>query len=135
MKYWAFLADPLDFGWAELERDGKAVWDGVRNAVAQRNLRACSVGDRIAIYHTSPDKAIMGIAEIAGAARPDPAAEDRVVVDVKPRRKLDRPLTLAELKADDVLSQLSFVRMPRVAVQPITDDQWQRLLKASGTKP
>ncbi len=134
MKYWAFLADPEDFGWTELERDGEAAWDGVKNAVAQRNLKTCAVGDRIAIYHTSPDKALIGIAKVTGASRPDPKADDRVVVDVTAVKKLKRALPLAEMKADDVLSGMSFVKMPRVAVQPITDEQWNRILELSGTK-
>lgn len=134
MKYWVFLADPGDYGYDDLEKKGTDAWDGVKNAVAQRNLRACSVGDRIAIYHTSPDKAIIGIARVTGTARPDPKAEERVVVDVASEKKLKKALTLAELKADDVLSTMSFVKMPRVAVQPVTDEQWKRLLVLSGTK-
>jgi predicted RNA-binding protein with PUA-like domain len=134
MKYWAFLADPEDFGWNEMEKDGSAVWDGVRNAVAQRNLRTCEKGDRIAIYHTSPDKALIGIAKVTGEARPDPKAAERVVVDVEPVKKLKRPLPLAELKADDVLAGMSFVKMPRVAVQPITAAHWTRNHQLSGTK-
>ena len=134
MSHWVFLADPEDFGWNELESDGKAVWDGVKNAVAQRNMRACSKGDHVIIYHTAPDKAVIGIAEVTGAARPDPKAEERVVVDVKPVKKLKRALPLAELKADDVLAEMSFVKMPRVAVQPVTDAQCKRVMELSGTK-
>ena len=131
---WAFLADPEDFGWTELVRDGTAMWDGVKNAQAQRNLRACQVGDTVLVYHTSPDKALVGIARIAGAHRPDPKAKDRVVVDVEPVKPLARPLPLAEMKGDDVLSGMSFVRMPRVAVQRVTDEQLRRVLKLSGTR-
>lgn len=131
---WAFLADPEDYGWTELTKAGSAAWDGVRNAQAQRNLRACAVGDTVLIYHTSPDKALIGVARVAGAHRPDPNAKDRVVVDVEPVKPLARPLPLAELKADDVLSGMSFVRMPRVAVQPVTAVQLARVLALSGTK-
>lgn len=134
MTYWVFLADPADYGYDDLDKKGEDAWDGVKNVVAQRNLRACSLGDRIAIYHTAPDKAIIGIARVTGTARPDPKAEERVVVDVASEKKLRKPLTLAELKADDVLSTMSFVKMPRVAVQPVTDVQWKRLLQLSGTK-
>jgi predicted RNA-binding protein with PUA-like domain len=130
MSYWVFLADPEDYGWNELEKKGEDAWDGVKNAVAQRNLRACKVGDKVAIYHTSPDKAIIGIAQVTGAARPDPKAPERVVVDVKPVRKLKNAVPLADLKADKVLSGMSFVKMPRVAVQPVTDEQWKALLAA-----
>ena len=131
---WVFLADPDDYGWNELEKAGTAVWDGIRNAQAQRNLRACEIGDTVLIYHTSPDKAIIGIARVTGAHRPDPNAADRVVVDVKPVKTLERPLPLAELKGDDVLSGMSFVKMPRVAVQRVTAEQLKRVLDLSGTK-
>jgi predicted RNA-binding protein with PUA-like domain len=130
---WAFLADPEDYGFTELTKAGSAAWDGVRNAQAQRNLRACNVGDVVLIYHTAPDKALIGIARVTGAHRPDPAAKERVVVDVEAVRPLARPLPLAELKADAVLSGMSFVRMPRVAVQPVTDSQLARVLELSGT--
>jgi predicted RNA-binding protein with PUA-like domain len=134
VNYWAFLADPEDYGYDDLAAKGEDAWDGVKNAVAQRNMKACAVGDRVAIYHTAPDKAIVGIARVTGAARPDPKAEDRVVVDVASMKKLKKPLSLAELKADDVLATMSFVKMPRVAVQPLTEKQWKRMLELSGTK-
>lgn len=130
---WVFLADPETYGWVELERDGRAVWDGIANAVAQRNLRACATGDLALVYHTAPDKALLGIARVTRAAYPDPSAAGRVVVDVEPVAPLARRLPLAELKADDVLRDMSFVKMPRVAVQPVTAAQWQRVLAASGT--
>jgi predicted RNA-binding protein with PUA-like domain len=132
--YWVFLADPEDFGWNELEKDGKAVWDGIKNARAQNNLKKTSKGDQVLIYHTAPDKSIIGIAKVTGEARPDPKAADRVVVDVVPVKKLKRALPVAELKADKVLSEMSFVRMPRVAVQAVSDDQWERVLELSGTR-
>jgi predicted RNA-binding protein with PUA-like domain len=130
---WAFLADPEDYGWTELSKAGTAAWDGVKNARAQRNLRACEVGDVVLIYHTAPDKALVGIARITRAQRPDPSAKERVVVDVEPVKPLARPLPLAELKADATLSEMSFVKMPRVAVQPVTDVQLRRVLELSGT--
>lgn len=134
MKRWVFLADPESYGWTELVRDGTAVWDGIKNAIAQRNLRTCEPGDEVLIYHTAPDKAVMGVARVSGAPRPDPTSEERVVVDVEPVKPLARPLPLGELKADDVLKELSFVRMPRVAVQPVTSEQWQQVMKLSATR-
>ena len=131
-KLWVFLADPEAFGWTELVRDGSAVWDGIKNSRAQANLRTTGVGDRVLIYHTAPDKALMGIAEVTSAARPDPSAPERVVVDVKPVKPLKRPVALSELKADEVLAQISFVKMPRVAVQSITKEQWDRVLEVAG---
>jgi len=133
-QYWAFLADPEDYGWSHLTDAGIAVWDGIKNARAQNYLKKCAEGDMVLLYHTAPDKAVQGIARVTKEAYPDPGAEDRVVVDIEPVRPLKRPLTLAEMKADELLAQVSFVRMPRVAVQPVTAEQWEQVLKLSGTK-
>jgi len=130
--YWAFLADPESYGWDDLVRETRAVWDGVRNAAAQRNMQRCEKGDEVLIYHTAPDKAAIGIARVVRTAYPDPNNDKLVVVDIEPVRPLERPIPLAEMKADDVLKDMSFVRMPRVAVQPITAQQWKRILKLGG---
>jgi predicted RNA-binding protein with PUA-like domain len=132
-KLWVFLADPEDFGWTELNKAGHAVWDGIKNARAQNNLRSAGKGDKVLVYHTAPDKAIIGIAKVTSEPRPDPKAADRVVVDVEPVKALKRPLQLSELKADAVLAEMSFVKMPRVAVQSVTQEQWDRVVELSGT--
>lgn len=133
-SHFVLLADPEDYGWTQLTAAGRAVWDGIRNARAQNNLRHCHAGDLVLIYHTAPDKALMGIARVTKPAYPDPKVAERVVIDVEPVQPLARPLPLAELKADDVLAEMSFVKMPRVAVQPVTAAQWKRVLSLSGTK-
>ena len=124
MSHWVFLADPEDFGWNELEKDGTAVWDGVKNAVAQRNMRACTRGDRVLIYHTSPDKAVIGIAEVTGEARPDPKADERVVVDVKAVKKLKRNLPLAELKAEPATRDVPVFALTN---HPLSEEDKHRL--------
>lgn len=131
---WVFLADPTDYGWNELVAEKRAVWDGIRNARALSNLRRTKPGDLALIYHTAPDKALVGIARISGEPRPDPRNADLVVTDVVPHKPLARPVPLAELKADPQLATMSFVRMPRVAVWPVTEEQWNRVLQVSGTK-
>lgn len=133
-KYWAFLADPEDYGWSHMVDEGRAVWDGVKNARAQNYMKECTKGDLVLVYHTAPDKAVQGIAKVVTEAYPDPKAEGRVVVDIEPVRPLAKPLTLAEMKADETLSQMSFVRMARVAVQPVKADEWKRVHTLSGTK-
>src|SRR5262245_36831721 len=130
---WVLLADPEAYGWKELLRDGTAVWDGIKNARAQQNLKKLLVGDVALIYHTAPDKAIMGTVRVTRDAYPDPKNTDLVVVDVEPVVALQRPLPLADLRADPVLAEMGFVRMPRVAVQPVTADQWERVMQNSGT--
>ncbi len=130
--YWAFLADPESYGWDDLVREGRAVWDGVKNASAQRNMQRCELGDQVLVYHTAPDKAAIGIARVVRTAYADPKNEKLVVVDIEPIRELNRRVSLADMKADDVLKEMSFVRMPRVAVQPVTAAQWKRLGKLGG---
>jgi predicted RNA-binding protein with PUA-like domain len=131
---WVYLADPKDYGYDDMAKDGSDVWDGVNNSRAQSNMRKAKKGDLVLIYHTAPDKAIAGIAKVTGEARPDPDSEGKVVVDLEPVKKLKRAIPLAELKADDVMSTMSFIRMPRVAVWPVTEEQWEAVLTASGTK-
>jgi predicted RNA-binding protein with PUA-like domain len=130
---WALLADPESYGWKELLNDGKAVWDGIKNSRAQNNLRKFKVGDVALLYNTSPDKAIMGTVKVTSEAYPDPKNADLVVVDVEPITALKNPLPMSELRADKVLAELGFVKMPRVAVQPVTAAQWERVMQKSGT--
>ncbi|MGH7469536.1 MAG: EVE domain-containing protein [Longimicrobiales bacterium] len=126
---WVLLADPETYGWPELMREGRAVWDGIKNARAQRNLKTFQVGDVALLYHTAPDKAIMGTVRVIRAAYPDPKNADLVVVDVEPLAAFQHPVPLSELRADPVLAEMSFVKMPRVAVQPVTAAQWERVLQ------
>lgn len=134
-RYWVLLADPKEYGWPDLVREGSTWWDGIRNARAQGYLRQCERGDLALIYHTAPDKALMGVAGVSEEATPDPRAPDRVVIRVVPVQPLERPLPLAELRQDELLREMGFVRMPRVAVQPLSAAQWARVLEASGTRP
>jgi len=133
-QHWVYLADPKDYGFDELVAEGRTVWDGVKNARAQSNMKKARKGDLVLIYHTEPDKASAGRAKVAAEAKPDPKNADRVVVELEPVKKLKRAVPLAELKADRVMSTMSFVRMPRVAVWPVTQEQWDAVLAASGTK-
>jgi predicted RNA-binding protein with PUA-like domain len=126
---WVLLADPETYGWTELMKEGRAVWDGIKNARAQRNLKTFRLGDEALLYHTAPDKAIMGTVRVISAPYPDPKNADLIVVDVEPVTALKRPVPLSELRADPILAEMSFVKMPRVAVQPVTSAQWERVLQ------
>ena len=132
---WVFLADPESYGWNELVKEGEAVWDGIKNSQAQRRLRECKPGHEVLIYHTAPDKALMGTARITSEPEPDPANAERVVVRVQPIAELKRHIPLAEIKADPVLSGMGFVRMPRVAVHAVTKEQWERAAKLGSKAP
>jgi predicted RNA-binding protein with PUA-like domain len=135
MAYWVFLADPKSYGWDDLVEDGRAVWDGIANRTAQNRLAQAERGDRVILYHTAPGKALVGIARVVGDPYPDPAHEDRVVVDLEPVAALARPLALDQIKQDGLLSGSGFVRMPRVAVHEAGQAEWDRVLELTGTDP
>ncbi len=126
---WLLKTEPSVYGYDDLEKAGRAVWDGVANPVALRNLRAMRAGDRVIVYHTGDDKAAVGLAEIVRAAYPDPKAKDErlVVVDLEARGRLARLVPLSEIKALPVFKDSPLVRQGRLSVVPLTADQWQAL--------
>jgi predicted RNA-binding protein with PUA-like domain len=130
-NYWLLKTEPSAYSYDRLQRDGRAVWDGVTNPVALKNLRAMQAGDAALIYHTGAEKAAVGVAEIVSAAYPDPKAKDPrlVVVDLRPKRKLRKPVPLAGIKADPAFQDHPLVRLGRLSVVPLTAAQWARLLK------
>jgi predicted RNA-binding protein with PUA-like domain len=130
---WLFKEEPDHYSFTDLQRDGRAVWDGVTNNLARQHLRQVRAGDRVLYYHTGKQKAIVGeMRVVAGprAPRDDPKA---VVVEVEPVRAFARPVTLAEVKDDEELAQWDLVRLPRLSVMPVTQAQWRRVERvASG---
>lgn len=130
MANWLFKEEPSNYSYDSLARDGKTSWTGVRNPVAQKNLRAVKKGDRIFFYHTGNEKAVVGIAKAAADAYPDPAdkAGKLYAVDVVPVKKLKAPITLASVKADTSFADFPLTRLPRLSVMPVTDDEWDRML-------
>ena len=126
-----FKEEPTHYGYDALVKDGKTVWSGVRNPVAQKHLRSVKKGDRIFYYHTGKEKAVVGIAKAAGHAYPDPADKSGKLyaVDVVPVKKLKRPVTLAEIKADKAFAAFELVRIPRLSVMPVPDRLWARIEK------
>ena len=109
------------------------MWAGVRNPLAQKHLRSIRKGDRIFYYHTGKEKAVVGVARAVGDAYPDPGdtTGKSFVVDVAPEKKLTRPVTLAEIKADRAFADFPLVRMSRLSVMPVTDSEWARIEKMS----
>jgi len=131
---WLLKTDPDDYTYDQLERDKKAVWDGVSNNLALQNLRQIKKGDALLIYHTGDDKALVGLAEAASDAYPDPQANNPklAVIDVKPKRRARRAVTLAEIKALPELAAFQLVRLPRLSVVPVSETEWQRLKAMAG---
>jgi len=124
---WLLKTEPTEYSYDDLEREKRGRWDGVANPVALRNLRAMKRGDPVLVYHTGGERAVVGMAEVAAEAYPDPKAKDErlVVVDVEPRGRLARPVTLAEIKAMAEFTQSPLVRQGRLSVVPITAAQWK----------
>jgi predicted RNA-binding protein with PUA-like domain len=123
---WLVKEEPTHYSFAEFVKDGKTVWSGVRNPVAQRNLRSMKPGDRVFYYHTGNEKAVVGTAKVVSEPRPDPkdTTGRLYVVDLAPDRPLKRPVTLKEVKAVKGFADFPLVRIPRLSVMPVTDEQW-----------
>ncbi len=132
---WLFKEEPSHYSYDAFVKDTKTVWSGVRNPVAQRNLRSVKKGDAIFYYHTGDERAVVGIARAARDAYPDPGDKTGKahVVDVVPVKKLTRPVTLAEIKADPFFKDFDLVRISRLSVMPVTDAQWKRIEKMSSS--
>ena len=126
---WLLKTEPGEYSYEDLEREGRARWDGVRNPAALKNLRAMKKGDRALVYHTGGEKAVVGVAEVVRVAYPDPRAKDDklVVVDLEPRGRLSRALSLTEIKALAAFARSPLVRQGRLSVVPITAAQWKAI--------
>ena len=131
---WLVKEEPTHYGWDELVKDKKAVWSGVRNALAQKHLRAIKKGDRLFYYHTGDEKAVVGIAKALSGAYPDPedSSAKYVAVDIAPVERLARPVTLAEIKANPAFKDFPLVRISRLSVMPVTDAEWARIERMAG---
>ena len=123
---WLVKEEPTHYSFDQFLADGATVWSGVRNPVAQKNLRAMKKGDPVFYYHTGNEKAVVGTAKVTAAAYPDPSDKSGklVVVELVPDKKLKRPVTLAEIKAAGRFADFALVRLPRLSVMPVTEEQW-----------
>jgi len=130
---WLFKEEPSNYSYDDLARDGKTSWTGVRNPVAQKNLRGVKKGDKIFFYHTGDEKSVVGICRAAGNAYPDPAdtSGKLYAVDVEPVKKLKNPVTLAAIKGDKFFASFPLTRVPRLSVMPVPTEEWERILKMS----
>lgn len=129
MRYWLLKTEPSTYSFADLQRDGRTTWDGVRNAQALIHLRAMRTGDQALIYHSGDERRVVGTATIDGEPYADPRASDTrlVVVDLRAGGGAPQPVPLAAIKADPLFADHPLVRQPRLSVMPLTPEQWQRL--------
>jgi predicted RNA-binding protein with PUA-like domain len=138
MQYWILKSEPGEYSFGDLEREGRTIWDGVRNYQARNNLKRMRKGDQALIYHSVSEKALVGIAEVIRDAYPDPTDNpkgDWVVVDIAPLRPLQRRITLAEIKALPDLRDLPLIRQSRLSVIPLEPAMFERLIALSNTTP
>ena len=136
---WLFKEEPSNYSFDALVKDTKTTWSGVKNPLAQKHLRSVTKSDRVFYYHTGDEKSIVGIAKALGDAYPDPedATGKAHVVDIGPVKKLARPVTLAEIKADAAFKDFALVRISRLSVMPVSEVEWGRIekLAARPTRP
>ena len=136
-SHWMVKQEPETYSWDDFVRDGRTDWSGVRNYQARNNLREMKTGDRVLFYHSGKDKAVVGIAEVAKSAYPDPTASDPqwVAVDLKPVKAFAAPVPLAAIRYDKRLSGLPLIRQSQLSVMPLTKDEFDVLVgMGSGTK-
>ena len=126
---WLFKTEPSVYSYQQLVKDKKTMWDGVKNNLALKNLKDIKKGDEIIIYHTGDEKAAVGIARALGSAYPDPSQKNprMLVVDIEAVKVLPRPVTLAEVKANKKLANFDLVRLSRLSIMKVSDDQWETM--------
>lgn len=135
-SYWLVKSEPAKYPWAQLVRDGRTVWDGVRNALARQHLAAMRRGDLVLYYHSNEGKEIVGIARVVRASHPDSTADDPkwLAVDLEPVRSLVEPVGLAAIKSDARFEDLALVRQSRLSVLPVSRAHFDHILKLGMTK-
>jgi predicted RNA-binding protein with PUA-like domain len=131
---WLFKEEPTHYSYDSLVKDKRTVWSGVKNPLAQKHLRSVKKGDRIFYYHTGDEKSVVGMAKALGDAYADPNDKTgkQSVVDVAPVKKLAQPVTLASIKADAAFQSFPLVRISRLSVMPVSDDEWDAIIAKSG---
>lgn len=134
MAYWLIKSEPFKYSWDQFVKDKQTFWDGVRNYAARNNLRAMKKGEEVLFYHSNEGVEIVGIAKVAKEAYQDPTTEDAawLVVDFKPFKKLKKTVTLAQVKADKRLANMDLVRLGRLSVQSVKEEEWKIIMDLAG---
>lgn len=134
MAYWLVKSEPNKYAFSDLQRDGKTVWDGVRNHAAALHLKAMKAGDEVLYYHSQEGLEVVGIAKVVREAFLDPSdpAGRFVAVELAPARPLPKAVTLAQMKAEPALAGLEMIRQGRLSVSPVRPEEWSAILKMAG---
>ena len=136
MAYWLIKSEPEVYSWDQLNKDKQTRWDGIRNYAARNHLKSMKKGDELFFYHSNKATEIVGIATVSKEAYHDPTSADPAwfAIDVKPIRKLSKPVSLEQIKKEKKLAGMALVRISRLSVQPVTSEEWQMILKMGGTE-
>ena len=136
MSYWLVKSEPSAYSWDQFVKDGKTFWNGVRNYAARNNLKAMKKGDEVLFYHSNEGLEIVGIARVIKEHYQDPTTKEEawVVVDLKPVKKLKRPVPLADLKKDKRLADMDLIRLGRLSVQTVKESEWKVIMEMADEK-
>ncbi|MBY0244386.1 MAG: EVE domain-containing protein [Sphingobacteriaceae bacterium] len=131
MKYWLVKSEPFKYSWQQFNADGRTFWDGVRNYQARNNLKEMQEGDLVLFYHSNEGKCVVGIAKVVKSFYQDPTTEDTnwVVVDLVPFKTLNKPVTLAQIKAEESLQDISLIKQGRLSVMPLRGSDFDKILE------
>lgn len=134
MSYWLVKSEPAVYSWDRLEKEKKAVWDGVRSYAGRLHLRGMKKGDQVLFYHSNEGMEIVGIAKVAREAYQDPTTDDErwVAVDLEPGKKLKKPVLLENIKKNKGLADMALVRINQLSVQPVKAEEWKIIMKLAG---
>lgn len=133
MSYWLVKSEPSAYSWEQFEKDGQTCWSGIRNYAARLHLRAMKKGDEVLFYHSNEGLEIVGIAKVIREAYQDPTTTDEawVAVDLKPVKKLKHPVSLQQIKEDKRLSNMALIKISRLSVQPVKEEEWNMIMEKS----
>lgn len=133
MAYWLVKSEPFKYSWEQFEKDGQTFWDGVRNYAARNFLKEMKKGDEVLFYHSNEGLEIVGVAKVVKEHYQDPTTDEDawVVVDLKPVKRLKKPVTLKQIKGEKRLSDMALLRLSRLSVQPVRDEEWSVIMELS----
>jgi predicted RNA-binding protein with PUA-like domain len=136
MSYWLVKSEPSVYSWEQFVKDGKTSWTGVRNYAARLHLNAMKKNDEVLFYHSNEGLEIVGITKVVKEAYPDATSDDPrwVTVDLKPIRKLKKPVPMKEIKKDKRLADMALIRISRLSVQPVKESEWKIIMEMAGEK-
>jgi predicted RNA-binding protein with PUA-like domain len=136
MSYWLVKSEPSVYSWDQFVKDGKTSWTGVRNYAARLHLNAMKKNDEVFYYHSNEGLDIVGIAKVIKEAYPDNTTDDPrwVTVDLKPVRKLKKPVSMNDIKKEKKLQEMALIRISRLSVQPVSEEEWNIIMKMAGER-